>query len=139
MVRVNFADVPEQEKLPPGTYHFAITDLELKETADDAKHPNNDYWNAELTVQSGELQGRKEFVAIMLPPYDLFTLVGILRATVGQHEWTEEDVEAGEADVEMDDLLNLEFIGKVSPQKKSPEFNQVKFKPITEDDAEMLP
>lgn len=143
MVRVNFSEVESFDKLEPGTYHFAITDLEVKETAEDSKFPGNDFWNAELTVQDGPLKGRKEFMAIMLPPYELYTLVGILRATVGQHEWSEEDVDAGEADVEMDDLLNLEFIAKVKPQKKNPDFNQVSnFKPYDPDnweESDMLP
>lgn len=139
MVRVNFAEVESFEKLPADTYHFAITDLDVDETGEDSKFPGTDYWKAELTVQSGPLEGRKEWLSIMLPPYELYTLAGILRATVGQHEWSEEDVESGEADVEMDDLLNLEFMARVKPQKKNPDFNQVSnFKPV-DDEADMLP
>lgn len=139
MVRVNFAEIESIDQLPRDTYHFMITDIDLDETGEDSKHPGTDYWKAELTVQSGPLQGRKEFISIMLPPYELYTLAGILRATVGQHDWTEEDVESGEADVEMDDLLNLEFTAKVKPQKKNKDFNQVSnFKPVDDTDS-LLP
>lgn len=143
MVRVNFAEVESFEKLDAGTYHFAITDLDVDETGEESKHPGTDFWKAELTVQDGPLQGRKEFLSIMLPPYELYTLVGILRATVGQHEWTEEEVEQGEVDVEMDDLMGLEFIAKVKPQKKNPDFNQVSnFKPYDPEsweESDLLP
>lgn len=144
MVKINFADIEEQEKLPKGRYHFAVTDVDLKEGT--AKKPEAEWWNAEATVQDGEFEGRKEFLFIGLPAYnedgtvdekrhyEPFTLVQLLRATVGQHDWTAEEVEDGEADIEMDDLIGLEFIGNVRPQKNNPDFNQVGIKRFDPDE-----
>ena len=143
MVRINFAEVSDFSKLDPGKYHFAVTDIDLKEGTE--KEPESTAWSLELTVQDGEKEGQKEFVWIGLPPhYEPYALKPILKATVGQHDWSKEDVESGEIDVEMDDLLNLEFIATVRTQKKNPEFNDVRnFEPYDSDewdsDENMLP
>lgn len=143
MVRVNFAGIEESEKLPRGKYHFAVTDGEVKETSEDSKHPGNDYWNLELTVQDGDHQGRKHWLSIMLPPYEVFTLASVLRATVGQHEFTEKQLADGDFDVELDDLIGLEFVATVRPQKKNPDFNETRsikaFDPEEWEDADLLP
>jgi hypothetical protein len=143
MVRINFAEIEEYEKLPKGKYHFAITDLEVDEHGESAKHPGNEYWRATLTVQSGELQGKTQNLMITLPPYEPFTLVGILRATVGQHEWTEEQVKEGDLDVDIDDLEGLEFVASVRPQKNNSDFNEVRgIQPYDSEDwadADLLP
>jgi hypothetical protein len=143
MVRVNFADIEDSPQLPRGKYHFAITDGEVKETKADSKHPGNDYWSLETTVQDGEQEGRKQYLSVMLPPYEVFTLAAILRATIGQHEFTEEQLESGDFDVELDDLMGLEYVASVRPQKNNPEFNEVRsFKPFDPEDwadADMLP
>lgn len=142
-VRVNFADIEEFKPLEKGKYHFAITDIEVKETSADSKHPETDYWWAELTVQDGPAQGRTQRLAIMLPPYELYTLAAILRATVGQHEWTEEQVAEGEADVEMEDLEGLHFVATVKPQKGNADFNNVSriepYDPETWEESSILP
>lgn len=143
MVKVNFAEVEDFKPLASGKYHFRVTDAEVRQTKEDAKHPDVDFWWLELTVQDGEQQGKTQNLPVMLPPYELYTLVGILRATVGQHKWTDEEVQEGEADVELDDLLDLEFIAKVKPQKGNSDFNQVSnFAPYDEEswaDADLLP
>lgn len=143
MVRVNFAEIEDYKPLEPGKYHFAVTDGEVKETGPDKKHPGVDYWFIELTVQDGPNQGKKQSLPVMLPPYEPYALVNILRATVGQHKWSEEEVQDGEFDVELDDLLELEFVAKVQPQKGNSDFNEVKsIRPFDAEswtDADLLP
>ena len=133
MVKVNFADIEEQAKLPKGKYHFAVTDIDLREGTN--KKPDSEWWNIEVTVQDGEMEGRKEFLFCGLPPhYEPFTMVQLLRASVGQHDWTEEEVRDGELDVDMDDLIDLEFIWSVRPQKGNEDFNQVRISPYDPDE-----
>lgn len=143
MVRVNFAEIEDSGKLDPGKYHFAITDGDVKEGTE--KEPDSQAWNLELTVQDGEKEGRKEFVWIGHPPhYVPYALKPILKATVGQHKWSKDEVEEGEIDVELDDLMGLEFIATVRTQKKNPDFNDVRnFQPYDSDewdsDENLLP
>lgn len=143
MVKINFAEVEGFTQLEKGKYHFAVTDGEVKETSPESKHPEVDFWNLELTVQDGPKEGEKEFMNIMLPPYEPFTLVSLLRATVGQHDWTDEDVQNGEFEVELDDLLGLEFVANVAPQKGNEDYNNVsRIKPYDPDKweyADVLP
>ena len=144
MVRINFAEIEDSPQLPTGKYHFAITDGEIKETSDTSKFPGEDYWSVELTVQDGEQQGRKQYIPLMLPPkYEPFSLARILRVTVGQHEYTEEQLDNGEFDVELDDLMGLEFVASVRPQKNNKDFNEVRnikaFDPEDWEDADLLP
>jgi hypothetical protein len=145
MVSINFADVPEFSQLDPGTYHFEITDGDRKEHGPEAEHPGNEFWSLELTVVDGEKQGRKEFVTITLPPYKPFMLVSILRATAESEKtaWSEKDVQDGTFEVDLDDLIGLEFVARVGPQKKNPDFNQVSriraYDPETWAEADLLP
>lgn len=144
MVRVNFSDIEESGgQLARGKYHFAVTDGEIKETSDSSKHPGSDFWSIELTVQDGDQQGRKQFLPVMLPPYEVFTLAAILRATVGQHEFTKDQLDSGDFEVELDDLIGLEFVANVRPQKSNSDFNEVRnikeFDPENWADADMLP
>jgi hypothetical protein len=129
MVKVNFAELPEYTPLGRGTYHFAITDGIVDEHGDEAQYPGNDFWKLELTVQDGPMEGKTQSLTVTLPPYEPFTLANILRATVGQHEWTEEELKEGEYDVEMDHLVRednpLEFIANVAPQKGNSDYNNV--------------
>lgn len=143
MVKVNFSDVEDFQPLPKGKYHFVVSDGEVKETTESSKHPGVDYWRLELTVQDGEYEGRNEWTNIMLPPYELFGLYGLLRATIGQHDFTEEDLEGGDVDVELDDLIGLEFVANVKPQKDNPDFNNVgrmqPYDPENWADTDLLP
>lgn len=143
MVKVNFSDVKDFQQLPKGKYHFLVEEGEVQETSDTSKHPGVDYWRLTLTVQDGEYQGQHEWVSVMLPPYELFTLFGILRATIGQHEWTEEELRAGDVDVELDNLIGLEFVASVKPQKDNPDFNNVgsfrAYDPDAWADSDLLP
>jgi len=127
MVRVNFAEVEEFQPLPDGKgYHFRITDADVDQHKDTAKHPGNDFWKLTLTVQNGEQQNKTQPLMVTLPPYEPFTLVSILRATIGQHDWSEEDVKTGEIDVDIDDLVDLEFLADVRPQKNNPDYKEVR-------------
>lgn len=90
------------DALPDGKYHVIFTDGDVRQTKDTSKHPENDYWNAEMTVQDGPLAGRKDWTNIMLPPYELYTLANILQAA----GYTKEEITSGKVDVELfaDDL-----------------------------------
>lgn len=99
MVRIGFEDTRlDFDPIPDGEYHVVITGGEERETGENSKTPNSPYWNIELTVQDGPEQGRKDWVNVMLPPYELFTLGNILLAT---GRFTKEQLKAGEYDVEL--------------------------------------
>jgi hypothetical protein len=68
------------EPIPAGIYHVMLTDYELRETSDTSKHPENEYYNVEFTVQSGEYEGRKLWTNMMLPPYQPFVLKQLVAA-----------------------------------------------------------
>lgn len=67
------------DSLPDDTYHVMFTDADVRQTSDTSKHPDTDYWNIEMTVQDGPQAGRKDWVNVMLPPYELYTLGNILQ------------------------------------------------------------
>jgi hypothetical protein len=125
MVKVNFAEVEEYKPLERGTYRFVVTDTEVDQNKESAQHPGNDFWKLTLTVQDGPKEGKTQVANCMLPPYTPYDLVGILRATVGQHRFTEDEINSGEADVELEDLDELEFIANVAPQKDNSDYNNV--------------
>lgn len=142
MVKINLGEIPDFENLPKGIYHFLVSEVNVDETSADSKHPGAVKWNVELTVQDGELEGRKEFLNIMFDPYVPYALPQLLRATVGQHKWSEEDLQDGDIDVEAEDLLDLEFVANVRPNKKNKDFNDVvKMRPYDPDewDTDLLP
>lgn len=138
MVRINFAEIEDYKPLPADKgYHFRVTDGDIDQHGDNAKHPGNDFWKLTLTVQDGEQEGGTQPLTITLPPYEPFTLVNILRATVGQHEWSEEEVQNGEFEVELDDLVDLEFLADVRPQKNNSDYMEVRrIRPLDEASSE---
>lgn len=138
MVKINMGEVQDFGQLDRGTYHFAITEVDPdNETSDSSKHPGTQYWRATLTVQDGPKKGQNEWTTIMLPPYEPTTLKSILKATVGQHDWSLEDINEGEIEIDLDDpsfLLQLEFVANVRPQKDNKDFNNVsRFREVPED------
>jgi hypothetical protein len=139
MVKVNFADIEEFSNLPGGKYHVRVTNGEVKEHGDEAKHPGNEYWNIEITVQDGELEGRTDYVMLTLPPYTPYTLANLLRATVGQHRFTEAELDDGDFDVEIDDIIDneLEAVVTVRPPKKDGGFSNYRFSPFDPDEWEV--
>jgi hypothetical protein len=62
------------DPIPRGTYHALFTGWEAKETGEGAKHPENEYFSLEFTVQSGPFENRKLWTNAMLPPYSPFVL-----------------------------------------------------------------
>lgn len=129
---VDLSGVEERdfEPLPNGKYHVSITDYDIRETGEEAKHPENDYLNVEFTVQSGDHEGRKLWTNVMLPPYEPFMLYNILRAS-GK---TEEELKSGEFELDFDDLHGLEMVAKVGRQKGNKDYNEIKrFEPYDPD------
>lgn len=145
MVRINFAEIEEFSSLPTGKYHVRVTDGDVKEHGDEAKHPGNEYWNLQITVQDGPQEGKTDYVMLTLPPYEPFTLVNLLRATVGQHPWSDEEVRQGDFEVTIDDIVDneLEAIVTVKPNRKNPDFTNYNFSPYDADkwsgDENLLP
>jgi hypothetical protein len=68
------------EPFPAGIYHVMLTGYEERETGENTKHPENEYFNVEFTVQSGEYEGRKLWTNMMLPPYQPFVLKQLVAA-----------------------------------------------------------
>ena len=112
--KVNFTDTDKYagsslglDPLPTGKYHVAITDVEARESGAGSKNPGSTYLNIEMTVQSGEYEGRKVWTNATQLPHALFTIKGILEAigieTVGN-----------ELEFEAEDLMNKELIVKVN-------------------------
>jgi len=134
MVKVNFASIKDGPS--DGTHRFMITEGDIEQNKESAKHPGNDYWRLTLQVQDGPDEGETTKTNVMLPPYVPYDLKNILRATVGQHSWSEEDIKKGEFDVEMDDLVdnNLEFIATIAPQRNNKDFKNVgNYRPVPDD------
>ena len=79
-LRVNFTGVSvgDTEAKPNGWYHVAVSDVEVKKAGEKAKNPGAEYWQYELTIQSGELTGRKFWTNANLMPNALFTLKGMM-------------------------------------------------------------
>jgi len=126
-VKINFGEVEEYKPLEPGKYHLAVTDVEVKEHGENSKHPGHEYWMLTLTVQDGPQEGKTQNLMVTLPPhYEPFTLVNVLRATVGQHEWTDQQVKDGEVEVDVENLEGLEFVATVRRQKNNSDFNEVR-------------
>src|SRR4051794_3869857 len=113
MVRLNFTDTEAygnsslgRDALPNGKYHVAITDVEVRQSGPAAKHPGSEYWAIEITVQSGDYQGRKLWTNATMLQHALYTIKGILEA-IGR------ETTGNELDVEPDDLVNEELIVRV--------------------------
>jgi hypothetical protein len=63
------------DPLPRGTYHGLLTGWETRQTSENAKHPDKDYYSLEFTIQSGPYENRKLWTNAMLPPeYTPFVL-----------------------------------------------------------------
>jgi len=142
---VNFADMEDFEPVPPGKYLAELTDVTVEQTGDDAKHPFNNYWRFEWTVQEGEQEGQKVFDNSMLPcmecakadeagesrpqghdpssNYIPYSLYHIMRAS---ERWTEEELKDGDIEVDIDDLVGIRAVLTVRQQKKNPEYNEVR-------------
>jgi hypothetical protein len=113
MVRLNFTDEETygqsslgRDPLPAGKYHVAITDVDVRESGPNAKHPGSEYWAIEFTVQEGDYQNRKVWTNATMLAHALYTIKGILEAigveTIGN-----------QIDVEPDDLINKELVVRV--------------------------
>jgi hypothetical protein len=105
MVKVNMAGVSSGfEPLPSGAYHFAVTNVEMKKTQQTQK----DMITAELTVQEGELTGRKIWDNFVIDPKSLFRLKMFMEAYTG------EKIPEEEMDVNPEEFLGQEVLGIVA-------------------------
>jgi hypothetical protein len=81
-----YLDISEQEAssegqkpVPAGRYHVAVTDVELKESKSEA-NPGKPMYGIELTIQSGQYEGRKIFDNACLWAGASYTIVQITKA-----------------------------------------------------------
>jgi len=81
-----YLDISEQEAssegrkpVPAGKYHVAITDVELKESKSE-NNKGKPMYGIELTVQSGDYEGRKIFDNACLWAGASYTIVQIVKA-----------------------------------------------------------
>jgi hypothetical protein len=117
MVRLNFTDTEKYgnsslglDPLPSGKYHVAITDVDVRFSGPAAKNPGSEYWAIEMTVQSGEYQGRKVWTNASMLPHALYTIKGILEALGAE-------TTGNELNVEPDDILNKELVVRTQLKK----------------------
>ena len=122
-LRVNFADVEDYDPIPSGNYHLKVTDGELRDSGENAKHPDSQYINWELTVQKGEFEGRKVWTNTVFDHAEctcdegdkfmkgLFALMGLLGAT---GKWSKEELKDDEFDFEIDDVIGLDVKAAVT-------------------------
>lgn len=124
------------EPVPAATYRVTITDFDDTKTTspDSPKYPNQPMISYEMTIQSGEQQGRKVFQTCVLHK----DLLGNLKALMlYSGKWTEEDLNSEIEDFEPGDLMGCEYKVKVGFGKgQFADSNQIKrVMPVTEADA----
>jgi len=162
MVKVDLSDIEARDggtEVPRGVYTVESEDYSTFENSDASKHPGAEAWSLHLRIQEGDQEDKVVFGRIALPcqdcveagepvdghadknyvPYDLFNL---LRATLGQHPFTEEMIESGEIDVDADDhLVGLKFRVRYGKQKNSEYMQVKKYLPLKEgsEDSDLLP
>lgn len=136
-VTVTFDDVEEFSDVPAGEYHIVVSDYEIRKTSEDSKHPENEYWNLELTIQDGEYENRKLWTNVMLPPYIPYDLYNILRAC----GWSEAELKSDEMEIDVeDDILGKEFIVRWGKQKNSDYMEVKRYKSLDDGaDNNLLP
>lgn len=167
MVRVDVSKAAEggdYKDVKRGKYLVESDDYSVFEHSEESKHPDSSFWSLHWNIEKdpqhdGEFEGQKVFGRVALPcdvcaeegdtadghadedyePYDLYN---ILRATLGQHRFTEEDLQSGEIDVEPEDLLGLRCWVQYSKQKGSDYMQIKKYRPLDDDsdeDRDLLP
>lgn len=164
MVKVDMSGIEPRdgdgEEVPKGIYVVEVTDYSVFPVSENGNHPGADAWSLHQQIQDDpNFEGRMTFGRIQLPcqecaeagenvdghegdnytPYALFNL---LRATIGQHDWTEEDISKGAIDVDADDLVGLRYRVRWGKQKNSDYMGTKKFLPLKdgeEADSDLLP
>lgn len=146
-----------------GNYNVESVDYSTFQTSEDSNHPNTDYWSIHWMIQDNEeFEGQYIFDSVMLPcidcleagelvdghradkkgntNYPLFGLYNILRATIGQHKWSDEELDKGQLEIEAEDLMGLKVKVRYGKQKNSDFMNIKKYMPIDDgEDDDLLP
>lgn len=163
MVQIDMSGIEARDdayaEVPRGVYVVESEDYSVFENSDQSKHPGAESWSLHLRIQEGPFEDKVIFGRIGLPcqecieagepvdghgednyvPYDLFN---VLRATIGQHDWTAEDISSGAIDVSADDLVSLKFRVRYGKQKNSDYMQVKKYMPLKDgstEDSELLP
>lgn len=142
-----------------GKYNVESVDYSVFETKDTSNHPETEYWSIHWEIfDDEEFDGKYVFGTVMLPcmecmeagelveghqadkkgneNYPTYTLFNILRATVGQHKWTMEDIEKGAIDVKAEDLMGLKLRVRYGKQKGSDYMEIKSYMPLGEGDGD---
>jgi hypothetical protein len=134
MPRTNFSgvEVGNFEALPAGKYHVKPTEVSLEEAGPNSKNPGSEYYHWTLTIQDGDLAGRKLFYNTSMLPQALFGIKGML---LNSGKFTQEQLD-GECEWEPEDLLGVSYIAKVIVKKyNGDDTNDVKYLNPYEDGA----
>lgn len=120
--RINLAGIEDKDfsALPSGKYLVAVTGGEWKEAGPNSKAENvgKPMLNVEFTVQDdGEYQGRKVWTNLLFAESTAWRIKQFALATGCV---TEDEIESGEFDFDLDTFMGAELVV------------QVKFKPETE-------
>jgi hypothetical protein len=79
-LKVNLSGVEKKDftPVPTAKYLLRVTDGEVREAGENAKHPGSEYVNWELTIQEGEFEGRRFWTNTSFVPDALFRVVQLL-------------------------------------------------------------
>lgn len=158
MIRVNLSEYEHREfsDVPRGRYNVKSEEVRVFQTSENSKHPKADMWSIELRIQDEEQENQPIFDNVLIPcnvcaehpegqaeghedkDFPLYTLFAILENTIGQHKWTEEDIQSGDIDVEPEDLEGLYLRVRYGKQKNS-DYMEVKgYMPWRDEDEATL-
>ncbi len=132
-MKINFEGVESGfDALPSNKYHVVVSEADLREAGEDAKHPGSEYYNWTFTILSGKFEGRKLFTNTSLLENALFALKGLCEAS---QQWTAEELASDEFDFDPDRVVGTEMVLTVSQKPYQGEMqNQVKkFRPATDE------
>lgn len=150
-IRVNLSEAGEGfDPIPASRYVLNIFDGELREAGENAKHPGSQYIAWDLTVASGEFEGRHIWTNTVVDHGDcecgeestfnkgLFALRDLLKAS---GKWLPEELAASDFNFEIEDLTGSVVAATVGV-RKSEEYgdqNTIKrFRPLGDAELESL-
>jgi hypothetical protein len=132
------------DALPSGRYVVKVTDGELRTSGENAKHTGSEYINWELTVQTGEYEGRKVWQntpwshgTCECGDWKAGALIGLKSLLTATGIWTDEQLNADDFDFEIDEVIGADVKAVVALGEYQGEAtNNVKrIKALTEEDT----
>lgn len=155
MVRVDISGVESKgnyKDVTRGIYVVESDDYSIFEHSESAQHPDSPFWSIHWRIDDeSEFDGKYVFGRVAIPclecieaggqaeghgdkQYEMYDLVNILSATMGQHKFTKEAL-AAEIEVEPEDLLGLRCRVRYGKQSKNSDYMTIKkYMPEKSDD-----